>query len=129
MNQSVQFNKPARTVQQVFDIVISHGYYNPYLRKSFIMDSMIPLTSAGQRRSYYMCNALNFAEQDGLITLDEYYQNANAIQQYMQSSRRTTIPASMVYIWNVHNIVCAPIDLIRLYRDWESRPSLDKVYA
>ena len=80
MNKS---NQQQRTVQQVFDIVTSHGYYNPYLRKHFYMDSMIPRSSAGQRRSYYMCNALNFAEQDGLITLDEYYQNANAIQNYL----------------------------------------------
>ena len=126
--QSHYIERHMRSIQKVFDIVINHGYYNPYLRKHYCMDSMIPLSSDGHRRSYYMCNALNFAEQDRLITLDEYYQNTNAIQNYLQSSCRTTITASIVQVWRIHNLVCEPIDLVRLYRDWESRPSLDKSY-
>lgn len=118
-----------RTIQQTFDVVISHGIYNPYLRQHYF-ECDIPDTSEGYRRDYYMCNALTFAWKAGVITAQEEVNAHIAVAHYLWQAREIAncAPGTMYTAFESCRLRNDPIDLIRLYRDWENRPPLNLIH-
>lgn len=120
---------PVRTTQQIFDVVINAGIYNPYLRTNYFKQ-LVPVSSEGYKRDYYMCHALTRAFCAGIITAEEKDKAYKEIANYLWQVREIAgyAPATMYAAMTICNLDCEPIDLLRLYRDWANRPALTHRY-
>lgn len=114
-----------RSMQQILDVVISHGYYNPYIRDHYFGRSDMPTFDGGTKRSYYMCDSLTVAWQLDVITQYEMNHAKDLIDLYMRSANYHNGRLYTMYdCFAMAGLPNAPIDLMNLYRDWESRPTL-----
>lgn len=96
-----------RDVQAVFDTVIDAGYYG----------ELQPLVSG--RVSPYMCIALNYARDDGVITWDECTLAKTEISNYLPEC-----VSKLVTALAMNNLPHCFTSRLALYRDWANRPPL-----
>lgn len=95
-----------KSVQEILDIVINHGYYKSYFEIA--------------RASPYMCLALYEAALDGVITTSEEQLAEAAICEYLEPTGRGSLEEALIHSW-------LPNDFerrLRLYRNWADRPTL-----
>lgn len=114
----------AKTMQQVLDMAISFGYYNPYHIAHYHWERDIPLHTDGHRVAYMMCNALTFMERDLIITELERLFAVLEINDYLESSYIYPSSCTLKHTLANHGLPCEPIDLINIYRNWDSKPPL-----
>ena len=97
-------------VQEVFDKVILHGFYNP-------------CTTSGKRMG--MCAALSHAHWEGeSISAAELADAIGEIKKYLQLLRSIT-GRQYVYLDQYLKYLNIPSDsnnLLAIYRDWNNRP-------
>lgn len=95
-----------KSVQEILDIVINHGYYKSHFEI--------------RRTSPYMCVALDTAAMDGVITASEAYIAALAILEYLEPTRCVSLEDALQQSDLPHNFERR----LRLYRNWAVRPTL-----
>ena len=94
-------------VQNTFNKVIA-GYFYPECKDS------------SRASSNYMCVALSIAEQEDVITHDEFLEARKAIQAYLCGS--PTLKASLL----INKLSCLGTNRLAIYCNWDNRPTLEK---
>lgn len=93
-----------RNIQEIFDVVIDRGFY-----------SNVPIYNWA---SWYMCEAVYFAQVTGHITGAERRMAVDAINEYLQAYvfLRAALSCS--------DLPCGYEDRLAIYKDWANRPQL-----
>ena len=95
-----------KSVQEILDIVIIHGYFNSHFEV--------------HRTSPYMCIALDCAAVNGVITRSEGHMAATAILEYLRPTGRASLDSALQQSYLPNNFERR----LRLYRNWADRPTL-----
>lgn len=94
-------------IQNILGRVIDGGYYRQL--------SVLGVSSQ------YMCLALKIAASAGVISEDEYVNARQRIDDYLPSRiQGVTLRGALVTVGRPS----CHADMLRIYRDWENRPSL-----
>lgn len=95
-----------RSVQEVFQTVIDSGLY-------------------GFRGETFMCHALYQARYFKVITGEEYNQNLEAIQEYLQTTCKCV---SLKDVLKSNKLDGTFQQCLWIYQNWDKRPKLDYLF-
>lgn len=95
-----------RNIQEIFNVVIAEGFYQPnYLATHY---------------SDYMCFSLDVAERRKVITKEEMKEAQEAIAIYLKEYLGCGLETLLVE----HNLPSDFPARLKIYQDWENRPEL-----
>lgn len=94
-----------RKLQDIFNLMIDVGFYG-----------------FGAMRHAYMCYALDFGKQSGVLTSKEYIKAIKAINTYLEhlggAHKITTLQNGLLIVGLPHNFAARHA----IYRNWAKRP-------
>ena len=108
-----------RTVQEIFDLAISRGFYT--------IDSTLS-------SSRYMCDSLNIMNKCSLLSDDEYLKTRKEINKYLsdlrRKNKRNVYESTFLYdTLKKLGVLSKKVSrqeawafLVSVYSDWENRP-------